>query len=223
MKFIRKNEEPASFIAWKQQASPEWQPNWDNFQKPEKLEVHRSLLIEQGYICCYCGQRIAKEESHIEHFQPRTTFPELTLSYGNFLASCPGYTEETETETPIAKRSQEFCGQQKGAWYDPMLTVSPLQPDCETYFRYTGQGAILPTQDNVKAMAAETTIEKLALNHSRLNRSRKRVIEGILQDIETFSEDELTQLMQAYNHPDSDGNYVPFCGAVIYILEQFRA
>lgn len=223
MKFIRKNEEPASFIVWKQQASPEWQPSWDNFQNPQKLEVHRSILTEQGYICCYCQQRITKEKSHIEHFQPRTHYAELTLSYSNFLASCPGYTEETEVSSPIVKRSQEFCGQKKGAWYDAMLTVSPLQPDCETYFRYTGQGAILPTQDKVKALAAETTIEKLALNHSRLNRSRKRAIEGILQDIETFSKDELSQLIEAYKRFDSDGNHVPFYGAVIYILEQFRA
>ncbi len=223
MKFIRKNEEPASFIAWKQQASSEWKPNWNNFQKPEKLEVHRSLLIEQGYVCCYCGQRIAKDESHIEHFQPRTSFPELALSYTNFLASCPGYTEETETSDPIAKRSQEFCGQQKGAWYDATLTVSPLQPDCATYFRYTGQGDILPTQDQTKALAAQTTIEKLALNHLQLKRGRERAIDGILQDIETFSDDELKLLIEAYKNLDADGNHVPFCSAVIYILEQFRA
>jgi uncharacterized protein (TIGR02646 family) len=223
MKFIRKNEEPASFIVWKQQASSEWQPNWDNFQKPEKLEVHRSLLMEQGHICCYCGQRIAKEESHIEHFQPRTSFPELTLSYGNFLASCPGYTEETEASTPIAKRSQAYCGQRKGAWYHQDLTVSPLQADCDTYFRYTGQGNILPTQDLDKALAAETTIKKLNLNHLQLKRGRERAIDGILQDIETFSNDELSQLIEAYKRLDSDGNHVPFCGAVVYILEQFRA
>jgi uncharacterized protein (TIGR02646 family) len=223
MKFIRKNEAPASFIAWKQQASSEWQPNWDNFQKPEKLEVHRSLLNEQGYICCYCEQRIAKDESHIEHFQPRTAFPELTLSYSNFLASCPGYTDETQSSPAIAKRSQEFCGQKKGAWYDLTLTVSPLNSDCDTYFRYTGQGEILPTQDESKAIAAETTIEKLALNHRQLKRGRERAIDGILQDVETFSDDELTQLIEAYKNLDSDGNHVPFCGAVIYILEQFRA
>jgi uncharacterized protein (TIGR02646 family) len=94
MKFIRKQEEPANFTTWKQQASAEWQPNWDNFQKPEKVEVHEALLTEQGHICCYCGQRIARAESHIEHFRPRTSFPELTLNYNNLLASCHGYTED---------------------------------------------------------------------------------------------------------------------------------
>lgn len=81
MKYIKKNPEPAAFAQWKQQSNADWKPNWDNFQKPEKPIVHDALLSEQGYICCYCGQRINQITSHIEHFQPRTFYPNLKLEY----------------------------------------------------------------------------------------------------------------------------------------------
>jgi uncharacterized protein (TIGR02646 family) len=219
MKFIRKQEEPANFTTWKQQASADWQPNWDNFQKPEKVEVHEALLTEQGHICCYCGQRIARAESHIEHFRPRTSFPELTLNYNNLLASCPGYTEEVPN---VPNRSQEFCGQAKGAWHDEILTISPLQPDCATYFRYTSKGKILPAQDPVKAPAAAMTIDKLALNHRQLTRGRERAIDGIFQIVETLTEAEIAQFIAGLQDVDRDGKHVPFCSAVIYVLQQFQ-
>jgi uncharacterized protein (TIGR02646 family) len=223
MKFIQKAPEPDTFAQWKQQANPDWQPNWENFQKPEKVIVHHALIAEQGHICCYCGQRITKANSHIEHFQPRTDFPSLSLSYGNFLASCPGY-PENETTKSITKLPQEFCGQKKGAWYDRDLTISPIQPYCSSYFRYTRIGELLlPTQDLIKLDAAKTTIENLGLNHPKLVRLREAAIDGVLQDLETLTDEDIQQLVQNYDRPDSSGKYTPFCAAVIYQLEQFLA
>jgi uncharacterized protein (TIGR02646 family) len=133
MKFIQKKPEPDAFIQWKQRATENWQPSWDNFQKPEKNIVHTALTIEQGHICCYCGQRITQGSSHIEHFQPRTYYPELSLSYNNFLASCPGYPEELESKTNVTKLPQEFCGQRKGSWFDLNLAaIDAAMQDIET-------------------------------------------------------------------------------------------
>jgi uncharacterized protein (TIGR02646 family) len=220
MKFIQKNPEPESFSKWKQQASEDWQPSWDNLQKPEKTIVHTALIAEQGHICCYCGQRINQSISHIEHFQPRTSYPDLSLSYHNFLASCPGYPEAQASKNSVAKLPQEFCGQRKGSWFDLNLTVSPLESDCASYFRYARIGEILPSKDATKVAAAEATIENLGLNNLKLIRLRKAAIDAAMQDIDTFSDQDIQKLIDGYHHPDKSGKHTPFWAAVIYTLNQ---
>jgi uncharacterized protein (TIGR02646 family) len=220
MRFIQKGQEPQSFAEWKQQANSAWQPQWNNFQKPQKLEVHAALLNEQGYLCCYCGQRIAQPTSHIEHLQPRTHYPTLSLTYSNLLASCPGYPEEEEPQPNQTKPPQEFCGQKKGDWHDSALMVSPLMPDCADYFRYTGAGEILPTQAPTMMTAAAVTIEKLGLNHPKLEASRRKAIEGILVNFEQLTEEDIRKLIADFDQPDVSGQLTPFCAAVIYTLQQ---
>jgi uncharacterized protein (TIGR02646 family) len=226
MRFIQKRQEPSEFTIWKKKANADWQPNWDNFQKPEKIIVHNALLEEQGYICCYCGQLIDQINRHIEHFQPRTSYPELSLSYGNFLASCPGYPSDDNQQTQSPNQPREFCGHKKDAWYEPDLTVSPLHQDCASYFRYTEVGEILPTREPRKAKAAGATIQELGLNHAVLTLSRKRLINGVLQDIESLTAKEIQQLIDLYDRPDNAGKFTPFCTALTYRLQDelnFRA
>jgi uncharacterized protein (TIGR02646 family) len=223
MKFIQKNPEPDAFTQWKQQATEDWRPSWENLQKPEKTIVHTALIVEQGHICCYCGQRISQEISHIEHFQPRTSYPDLSLSYHNFLASCPGYPEEQESKTIITKLPQEFCGQRKGSWFDVDLTVSPLQSDCANYFRYTRIGELLPSQDSTKVDAAEATIENLGLNNPKLIRLRRAAIDAVMQGIETLPDEDIQKLIDGYYRPDKSGKHTQFWAAVIYTLQSIAA
>jgi uncharacterized protein (TIGR02646 family) len=167
MRFIQKNPAPTSFTDWKQQAGEAGQlTRWNALKNPQKTDVLISLIQEQGHICCYCGQRINKEHTHIEHLKPRSEFHNEMFDYENFLASCPGDTEAglspkfqahfllsswlslilcAQPLHIVGKQYQEFCGQKKGDWYDPTLMVSPLDPHCTAYFRYTAVGEILPT------------------------------------------------------------------------------
>lgn len=73
-----------------------------------KKELQKSLLIEQGYICCYCGQRISEESDSdkseeddnkidrvvIEHFLPKSKNRDKVFDYSNLLASCQGGKQE---------------------------------------------------------------------------------------------------------------------------------
>lgn len=98
MKHIIKGQEPENFTKWKALENDDWKPSWDeNFQTPEKPVVHDALLNEQGYICCYCGMRITRITSHIEHLKPRSNYPNLALEYTNLIASCQGESEEPPT------------------------------------------------------------------------------------------------------------------------------
>jgi hypothetical protein len=130
------------------------------------------------------------------------------------LASCQGEADEPPPQ-PL------HCGQLKGAWYDKHLLVSPLDPTCTDFFRFTEAGEILPTHDLSKATAASTTIEKLGLDINKLRKLRESAIEGVLDD----KFDELTatdkhKLIQYFERPDENGQYQEFCSAVIYLLKQ---
>jgi uncharacterized protein (TIGR02646 family) len=95
---------------------------WDLM--PSKQMLREFLLREQGFICCYCGQRLLNnEKSPIEHLEPKSlkfwnedegkhdyVNVHLTYDYDNLLASCPGSArriihivkENTETLEEIA-------------------------------------------------------------------------------------------------------------------------
>jgi uncharacterized protein (TIGR02646 family) len=192
----------------------DWKPSWDELRAPEKPDVHEALLREQGFICCYCGMRINRKSSHIEHLKPRTTYPELALEYGNLLASCQGESEEPPLE-PV------HCGHKKGKWYEAHLMVSPLDANCANFFRYAGSGEILPTDEPDKQAVAITTIEKLGLDIDKLRAMRSAAIDGVLMAIEGLTDEEILLFVQAYEQLDADGRYTPFCDAIAYILKQY--
>jgi len=210
MKFIQKGIEPVELSEWKALANEDWQPDWENLQNPQKAAVYKALLNEQGYICCYCEQRIDKSTSHIEHFKPRETYPELSLVYDNFLCSCPGWKEGKSTDP------QEHCGASKANWFDENLMVSPLESECEKYFQYTQVGEIRPNYaaPEQKAKAAEATIEHCKLNHAILLKMRDETLDGL----DDLTQDEALQLIKSYQQRDSKGQYQPFCTAIIYFL-----
>ena len=118
------------------------------------------------------------------------------------------------------KAPQEYCGQRKGNWYDSQLTVSPLISDCEDYFRYTGFGEILPASDPNRKLASQETIQRLGLNHSKLETARRRVVEEILPIIDDLSMEEITKLIQSYEQLDGEGKYVRFCAVVLHFLKR---
>ncbi len=212
MKYIQKSQEPNSFTIWKEQENEDWKPNWDNFSKPQKTDVHDSLLQEQGFICCYCGMLIDNTNSHIEHLKPRKNHPDLTLDYTNLLASCQ---RKREPKEPL------HCGSQKDEWYDENLMVSPLDIYCAEFFRYTEDGQILSTEILEKKPTADTTIDKLGLNINKLQKMRAGAIEAILEGFEDLTDDERLSLWQSFSEIDENGKNQEFCAAISYIISSY--
>ena len=168
MKQIFKGSEPASFTQWTASTNEEWEPTYSTLQNPQKRDLHNSLLLEQGYFCCYCGRDIDATSSHIEHFRPQETFDDLALAYQNLHASC---IRETKPGAPL------HCGHAKENWFDEAEHISPLEENCEQRFRYllTGQIQAASTSDS----AATKMIEVLALDIAYLNNRRQDAIERV--------------------------------------------
>lgn len=211
MKYIQKGKEPQKFSDWKARQKPVGNYHYKHFLNPERKAVHISLLSEQGYICCYCCNKVDQSNSHIEHLDPQSkTDAELSVEYTNMLASCGRDTNKPEYRWP------EYCGKKKG---DLAIGVSPLQANCEEFFSYSSSGEILPTTNNLAhPKDAQTTINVLGLNHYDLTQGRIQALEA-LQGIMTQEEAEL--LAQVCQQMNVQGRYQPFCNAVLYFLKNY--
>ena len=206
MKYIQKGNEPPEFTQWKEQQKPLGVKycNYEYLQNPEKRLTHEALLREQGYICCYCCQRIDKKTSHIEHLEPQSkTEVELSVDYANLLTSCG-----RDGNWP------NHCGHKRG---NKPIPVSPLLGNCEAFFRYSGGGEILPTNASDKKAAAETTIDILGLNAYDLKKMRIEAIDVWIG----MTEEEAQLVAQDFQQQDPEGKYQPFCMAVLYYLKEY--
>ena len=213
MKYIKKKEPPQSLEEYKATDGASFYDLHENHTNI-KREVKNSLMAEQGYICCYCGRRINRGNSVIEHFKPKDPgkFPELELEYTNLLASCKG--GATEREKKVRYQGKKFplsCDNKKD---NRIIEVSPTDPNCEEYFEYDEDGEIFGTNEQ-----ADWAIEILGLNNPYLKHERKQAIEPYVNlPDETDWEDEIARL----STPDKNGQYDPYCFAAIYYIKSYR-
>ncbi|MEN8219842.1 MAG: hypothetical protein ABFS56_26535 [Pseudomonadota bacterium] len=80
-------------------------------------------LMDSGYRPKEIDNKIHQLFRLIEHFRPQKQYPELKLEYNNLLCSCQFELQKTEPR---------HCGNAKGSWFDENLTISPLEPSCES-------------------------------------------------------------------------------------------
>ena len=204
MKRIHKHAEPQDFTDWKALANANWQPTYSDLSGPLKRVVKSALMAEQGFICCYCERELTEEDSHIEHFRPQSDPAVDPLDYGNLLCCC---------QNRIRKGEPRHCGNLKEDWFDPALLISPLNPDCERRFAFTGKGEIKPATANDPA--ASETIRRLGLDLPKLNALRAKAIEPFLD--ESLSREELRRFVHGYLQKTNE-QYCPFWTTIRYLF-----
>jgi uncharacterized protein (TIGR02646 family) len=209
VKHIVKQAEPDAFKQWKALANPDWQPTYADLRGEPKQAVKHALMAEQGHICCYCERRLTENDSHIEHFMPQES-GKLTLDFSNLLCSCQNNVQTGEPR---------HCGNLKDHWFDSALLISPLKPDCEKRFAFTGDGGMQPADGTDQA--AITTIEKLGLDIPKLRALRAKAIEPFLD--EQLSTDELNRFVAGYLCKDSAGCFAEFWTTIQYLFSDQSA
>lgn len=148
MKYIVKGQEPEVFKEWKAQNNENWQPTFNELRGKEKESVFNALFTEQGHICCYCQCRLKPNKCHIDHLQPQKGSQEIDpLDYSNFVCYCQ---RNLQRDDPI------HCGKAKK---NEHLPISPLDPTCESRFKFKKDGKIYAKELNDRL--AEDTINNI--------------------------------------------------------------
>ena len=167
MKHIVKINEPQSFTNWKSSGTK----IYHDLRNPLKSDLKNALLLDQGYICCYCESKISSDNSHIEHLDPQCNNNGNDLDFNNLLCSC---------QKQLAVGEPRHCGNSKENYIIP---INPLIPHCENKFQYTEDGQIKCTD-----LDSNVTIQTLNLDIDKLNDLRNKAIEPFIIDPITFEE-----------------------------------
>lgn len=207
MKYIAKQSPPENFIRYKNRPYA----NFEDLSK-NQIEVKRNLketlLLEQGHICCYCGQEISIDSSIIEHLKSRSNYPKLQLDYDNLVCSCMGGKDRR------AKNPQYplYCDAHKG---NEDIYIYPIECLCESKFEFDEDGNIYGSDDN-----SRITIDILNLNNEKLRNKRKNAIDAYryYEDSEINWSDELEYVA---NRVD-DSKYLPFCFVLHSYIRRYR-
>lgn len=217
MKYIEKKAEPPELIEYKKTPGVCYE---DMASRPEVRDpVKQSIVEEQYYICCYCGQRIFNNRNtNIEHLKSRKLYPHLDLSYENMLASCDGgsakRSERDLLGQRINKKFPEFCDAHKKEFDIP---VHPLQQDCSEHFIFDIDGQIIYDEDD---QMAEETVRRLNLDNAVLNNLRRDAIAKYAD--ETHSKAEWDRIAAEIMVPDELGQQKPFCFAIYSYIQNFK-
>lgn len=214
MRKIEKSDEPEAFYRWKEhfQNIRGRKPDYADLSKTEhyeiKQEVKQALLKEQHNLCCYCCAQLQDDKCHIEHFRPRTDYPQLSLEYDNLHISCNG-------------KNGDSCGHKKEDWFVEGITLSPLEPSIESKFTYLQNGTIEAKDGN---RDVKLNIDKLSLNEECLKIARKIMLDtSNILEAESLEELEiiLDDLREMYPN-DTNEIYCPFCNIIKYFAQQRR-
>lgn len=200
MRYIQKGTEPLSFTQWKKSHPG---ASYNDLDGSAKQDLKQSLINEQKSLCCYCERLITRDNSHIEHFKPKSDkrYKHLELDYNNLHASCFRF-------NPDDKELRQ-CGHKKGHYISTTL-LSPLDKNCSTHFTYTLDGEIHAI-DSI----GEEAIKVYNLNSKLLIESRQQLIdiffqkgiteEDILNHIDTTQDplgEFITMITYLYNNGD---------------------
>lgn len=213
MKRITKNLEPDFFIEWKNNTISTWSANpadwdWGELKNPEKDDLRKALLEEQGYICCYCNRGLEGILTKIEHFFAKKAdkYPSKMFDYENILIACHGGEKDPRPRFL-------YCDSAKGDKEPP--PISPLQENCEDYFQFTTTGKIKAKGNHPDAVA---TIKLLNLDNPKLNELRLAAIDTYLsfcsEDSDEAFEADMRAISEDLKH-QQDEKFAPFCTAVI--------
>lgn len=240
MKFIVKGRQPPALIAIHKDKTKKYEIDVSN-DKAQNITIYsdtlKNLMTEQGFICCYCMQRIqinptnSKLNPTIEHYIPRKPngykilvetkklyYVQKGKQYSNMLATCHG-NDKIDPEN-------KHCDSSRGNAFFKYL--NPLEKSCEKVLGYGDDGSII-CLDDTHRIDIESDIEDLLnLNFQKIKDNRKSVIDGVKKAKEFFrnklqgkwNKAEFKREQLAKCVKSSSGEYEPYIQVKIYVLSK---
>ncbi|TWB42584.1 retron system putative HNH endonuclease [Nitrospirillum pindoramense] len=226
MKYSFKGQTPDEMQDWLELANSDWSPTWNNFGGDPKKKTIEALLVEQGYVCAYCGRSIEASKCHIDHFWPRKFFDgtsdgdgvtraDLTLSYQNFFASCGPQKEKQGDKA----RLPSTCGDAKKAWFNEGNDIIPSSSVCESRFKYGFDGKIFPS--NANDQLAKSIIEEFRLFDESLEYERGVITKYLEESIANGDIADIDMEIQIWKQKNGD-KLKGFCQVAVRYLEDYQ-
>ncbi|GKW47361.1 HNH endonuclease [Planococcus sp. NCCP-2050] len=118
-------------------------------------EIKDALFKMSIYKCAFCESKPGESGNiEVEHFAPKSEYPELTFEWGNLL--------------PVCRKCNGAKGNLDTKSYP---IVNPCEVDPEDYFEYESL-FIIPKKDQQVKTEADRTIQEVDLNSPRLFKGR---------------------------------------------------
>jgi uncharacterized protein (TIGR02646 family) len=210
MRYIKKqNSPPALLTEWIQKNKNDTNFGYDllrgNKNKKTIDDINECLLKEQYYLCAYTGISLNTSRFHIEHLKPQKHCNRgEDVDYENLVACYP---------EPNRPQKCPFGAHAKDNWPSPSEVnnfVSPLNPNCETKFKFGKDGSIVGLDKS-----AIKTIEKLKLDHPKLIDLRKSQLIPLLK----LKRGDAAKRLSKIDTPN-DGKLEEFCFAKKQVLQK---
>jgi uncharacterized protein (TIGR02646 family) len=164
--------EPAAFREWRAGSQNDINYGYDLIPAGLRKCIKEALVAEQRGLCAYTGIGIDANRSHIEHLLPQAYCQRgEDVDYMNMVACYPSPSNGHVPFGALRKANWPSPGEQH-------LFVSPRSSGCESRFRFSIRGRIsVADHDN----AAQVTVNRLGLDHHRLEVLRKEAIDATLR------------------------------------------
>jgi len=208
----------------------------DEQYKDSFLELRKSLLKEQGYVCCYCQSKLTEVQNEngiplmkTEHFIPkrgREADASLQMEYSNLLGSCRGNSDKK------GKKFKNHCDSSKGQKRLKVLSnpAAFRQVNYNQFLRYKERGrlgyveVIVPNDENEDI---KSDIQLLNLNEQNLKTRRYAVWKGIWNVVykkEKLNAARLIAILEDYDFrkvvEPSKPDFKEFCGFITQWFEK---
>jgi uncharacterized protein (TIGR02646 family) len=212
---IQKSGEPESLTQHRRQENAKY----TNLPTQAQSELREKLLIEQGYLCCYCMSRISEGASRIEHFLCKKYHPEQQLEYANMLAACNG-----NTGKPYAEQHCDVRKGKKSLSRNPADPQHPVNRD----IHYLRNGIITSDDDIFNKEISDDPEGKrksvLNLNYPRLVHNRRSAFNGLLKSLDKLpggaTPIKLKQIRDRWSTTTADDRLPEYCGVALYYLDK---
>lgn len=140
----------------------------------------------------------------------------LAGQYENFLLSCRPTKEEEQGRKAAPKKERKsffHCDKTKES---EILSITPLQEDCQQSFKYDVFGGIVGADDK-----AQKDVDTLNLNCKWLSKRREATIDGEIYDEDgnLLPDEELRQRLYFIMNLDGNGMHTEFCFGIKSVLQ----
>lgn len=206
---IHKGNEPRLLKEYKHTPDAQWDgpamPRGITFTDV-KDELRRVLFHEQHGLCAYCMSVVDAEHCKIEHFLPRTHYPESNLDYKNLLLCCPGIYGDDHT-----------CDTKKDSTLlSPSCNPAGAHP-IEHFITYDlNDGSILWQGVHHTDLDDTLNLNSEHIKKNRLNALRNFKKEFIAHAAKQKRKAEAEKAIRRFT--ETPGDYLPYLGIILYWL-----